>query len=280
MIDRMMQTTPLSNGNSNDYAYGLVINEFNGMTRVSHGGSWAGFRTALHHFPEQDFSVIVLINAPILNTFRIAENIAMIYLSDKSSEEREDSENVNFEEPQFVKVPISILDEYLGTYKLGSGWYVTITRENDQLITTATNEPSFPMKPTSQTDFLVPDYSNRFIKFKRGDKGQVSHFEYNGLKCPRMEGGASKISEDMEGKYFSDELWTTYEIEVEGDHLIAKHPHNGKIRLTPMWEGEFAGERFYIGSVEFKKDENGKVNSMIISSGRSRNQVFQKMKLD
>ena len=276
VIDRMMQTKALNDGKPNNYAYGLVTGKYKGLDRIRHGGSWAGFRTSLHHFPEQRFSVVVLLNAPIMNPNQAAENIVDIYLKDLLEEEPK-KEKTDVANLKFVEVATATLDEYLGTYKLGSGWYVTITRENKNLITTATNEPSFPMKATSETNFLVPAYGNRFINFKRDDNGQVKHFEYNGMTCPKMKGSPTQITKDLEGQYRSDELFTIYTLKIKDGKLTAHHPHNGAIPIKPMWEGEFTGGRFFMGIIHFERDSKGNVTGMRITSGRSRNQIFHKM---
>lgn len=55
-------TMPLSDGSPNSYALGLGVDTYRGLSRVSHGGSWAGFRAQLTRFPTEHLSVIVLCN--------------------------------------------------------------------------------------------------------------------------------------------------------------------------------------------------------------------------
>ena len=73
----------LNNGSSSPYALGLLVNEYRGLKRVSHGGAWAGFRTEMMRFPEQRFTAIVICNIANANPSALAEKVAEAYLRDK-----------------------------------------------------------------------------------------------------------------------------------------------------------------------------------------------------
>jgi len=55
-------TTPgrLNNGESLDYAFGLAVEDFEGLTLVSHGGAFVGYRADMLRFPQRRLSVAVL----------------------------------------------------------------------------------------------------------------------------------------------------------------------------------------------------------------------------
>jgi hypothetical protein len=56
---------------------GLNVDSYRGVRRVSHGGSWAGFRAQLSRFPERKVSVFTLCNlansAPSVLTTAVAD---------------------------------------------------------------------------------------------------------------------------------------------------------------------------------------------------------------
>ena len=52
----------LNNGTAINYALGQVVDEYRGLRRISHGGSWAGFRAYFMRFPEQHTAISVLCN--------------------------------------------------------------------------------------------------------------------------------------------------------------------------------------------------------------------------
>lgn len=80
VIDRMKTRGVLNDGSHIQYAFGVNIGEYRGLPTVSHGGSWAAFRTALLHFPDQEFGVVVLANHTPFDPTSAAFRIADLYL--------------------------------------------------------------------------------------------------------------------------------------------------------------------------------------------------------
>jgi len=70
-------TGVLNDGKPITYALGLNVDSYRGVRRVSHGGSWAGFRAQLSRFPERQLSVFTLCNlsnsAPSVLTTAVAD---------------------------------------------------------------------------------------------------------------------------------------------------------------------------------------------------------------
>jgi CubicO group peptidase (beta-lactamase class C family) len=62
--DEAYEPVKISDGNTFPYGFGWQLNAASGMKRYSHGGSWAGYRTLNARFPERQFAVVVLTNAP------------------------------------------------------------------------------------------------------------------------------------------------------------------------------------------------------------------------
>jgi CubicO group peptidase (beta-lactamase class C family) len=73
----------LMNGDTLNYALGLVLGEYRGLRTVRHGGSLMGFRAELVRFPDERFSVIVLCNLGTIDATGLADRIADIYLEDR-----------------------------------------------------------------------------------------------------------------------------------------------------------------------------------------------------
>ncbi|MDX1747218.1 MAG: serine hydrolase domain-containing protein, partial [Halobacteriales archaeon] len=61
-LEEMHRQGVLNNGRRIAYASGLRIDEYRGVSRVSHGGATAGYRAYLARFPEQGLAVAVLCN--------------------------------------------------------------------------------------------------------------------------------------------------------------------------------------------------------------------------
>src|SRR5688572_243678 len=60
----------------NTYARGLFVDEFRGLGRVQHAGSWAGYRAQLMRFPEQKTSIVCLCNLAGMNPIDLCEKVA------------------------------------------------------------------------------------------------------------------------------------------------------------------------------------------------------------
>jgi CubicO group peptidase (beta-lactamase class C family) len=62
-VSQMLQRGRLNSGEQIEYAFGLVIGKYKGLSTVEHGGADAGYRSAMMRFPEQHFSSAVLCNS-------------------------------------------------------------------------------------------------------------------------------------------------------------------------------------------------------------------------
>ncbi len=71
----------LNDGKQIEYARGLVVDEFRGLPRVSHGGAWAGFRAQLMRFPGQRTSIVCLSNLGDMNPSDLCEQVAGVVLA-------------------------------------------------------------------------------------------------------------------------------------------------------------------------------------------------------
>ena len=60
---RMMLTKGiLNNGDTLDYAFGIVVEDYKGHTLLQHGGSIGGYRSYVQAFPEEELSIVLLTN--------------------------------------------------------------------------------------------------------------------------------------------------------------------------------------------------------------------------
>ena len=277
VIERMLQRGTLNDGKLLEYAFGLRIDQYRGVKTISHGGSWAAFLTCLVYFPDQHFSVVVLMNYSPSNANKAAYDIVDIYLADELKPVHKDNAK---EKPstKAIEVPIEVLDEYVGTYRLGAGWYVTITREGEGLMAYATAEKIVPMTARTPSTFWVDAYRSS-VAFERDDSNRVTHFLYRGMTCPKLEDVTLPgLQEQAElcGEYVSEELETRYTIALEDDQLVAKHMRHGTIRLTRAWKNDFRGGVWFMRSVVFYRDKKGRIAGFKVTQDRSRNQRFIK----
>ncbi len=278
VVERMLQTDTLTNGKKNTYAYGIDVSKFHGTAWIAHSGSWASFRTYLVMLPEYDLSVVVL-NNNSKNAYRIARNIVSFYVPESNTENKKDQA----EKRKAVDLRQSVLNEYTGTYKLGKGWYVHLTKEDGTLWTRATNEKKFPMTSLSDTVFSIKAYGNRTMRFYKNESNKVTHLVYNDMVCPKVSDHivyTLKNAEDYTGDYFSAELHTLYKVQIKDGQLYLWSLHNGEIRLEPAWQDDFFSTRFFAKNVEFQRDTYGRITGLLVSQSRAKNQLFRKLDID
>lgn len=79
----MTERAVLTSGDTVPYALGLSVADFRGLRTVGHGGSDAGFRTQLLHFPDQRLGVVVFGNASTFNAGGTAREVASVFLEEQ-----------------------------------------------------------------------------------------------------------------------------------------------------------------------------------------------------
>ncbi len=72
---------PLSGGVLNPYCRGLVRGKLRGLTTISHGGLWPGYRTEFLLLPDADLDVVVITNLASLDPHRLGRAAAVAALS-------------------------------------------------------------------------------------------------------------------------------------------------------------------------------------------------------
>ena len=83
LIETMLTTGSLNDGENLDYAFGLTIGSYRGLRTVSHGGSAVGYVAHYLQFPEQKFSIIILSNLSSFSPAELSRKIADLYLADE-----------------------------------------------------------------------------------------------------------------------------------------------------------------------------------------------------
>lgn len=106
----------LNNGTAITYALGQVVDRYRGLRRVTHGGSWAGFRASFTRFPEEHTAISVLCNVsngvPGVSAARVAD----IVLANAFREGAEPAPAFGAAEQSSTSKPSRVLADYAGRY--------------------------------------------------------------------------------------------------------------------------------------------------------------------
>ncbi len=277
VIQRMFQPGRLNNGQPIYYGFGVNISQYKGLPTIIHDGSLTSYTSVMVYFPEQRFSVVILMNYSPADSYKLAYEVADLYLKDQF-EVRPLQQKMDMNDIDSIILPNNVLENYIGTYKIASAWYVTISRKENQLNALATGGYAVPMRVLSDSIFWIKDYGATF-DFKRDNKGKITQLIYSNMTCPKVEDKPiAKLPTltDFIGEYYSKELQTQYSIYIKNGTLLARHLTHGDISLQPAWNDDFKAI-WFINSLEFYRDNNGIVKGFKVSQYRSRNQNFIKM---
>jgi hypothetical protein len=277
VFDLMFQKGKLNDGKEISYACGARINEYRGTKTIDHDGGGSGFSTIVMHLPEYNYSVVILYNT-YLDVHKTIREIIDVYLGDKLNPFEESNQQDN--EKTEIKILAKKLDKFIGTYKIFQGWYMTISRKDNQLMALETNKDIYPITALSETEFYLEPW-NQSLVFTIDKNGEVTELKFLGMECPRVEKeptpSFTPISKDLEGDYYCEELNARYTIEINEEKLIVKHNKHGIADLTPAWKDSYRCDWWFMRSVEFIRDEQGMISGLNVTQWQSRNYKFVKI---
>ena len=81
LIKTMVTPTTFNDGKPQQYAFGLMVDDYRGLPNINHSGSTAGYRAHLNRFPTQRVSVAVLCNTANGDASRSANRVSDLYLT-------------------------------------------------------------------------------------------------------------------------------------------------------------------------------------------------------
>jgi CubicO group peptidase (beta-lactamase class C family) len=278
VIEQMQQKGILSNGKQLDYAFGLSIGPYRGLSTIGHSGGDAGYRSFAFWFPEQRFGVVVLSNLGSFNPSRVARQIADIYLADKLLPEAAAPKPP---EPVAVKVNPEIFNAFTGRYLADSWSVITITKEGDKLFGQPEGQSKAEMIPLAESKFAVKDVGGE-VTFERDESGKITRFKLErtgqSQTANRIETTAATQAQlaEFSGDYYSTELGTTYTVIVKEGQLIAQHRRHDDIKLTQLEGDRFRGSQWFFQRVQFTRDADKRVVGFRLTGGRVRNLRFDK----
>ena len=113
----MQQPGKLNHSETRDYGFGLVLGTYHGMTDLSHGGSWAGYRSQMIWVPDKHFGAAILANTSDMDTWDLTLKLTDLYLGISPAP----AEPTKAGSHAPVKADPAAWDPFLGTYRLGPG---------------------------------------------------------------------------------------------------------------------------------------------------------------
>lgn len=287
LVARLLQRPTLPNGDTIPYAFGIRRSITRGLTVFSRGGHSNGMRVEFTRFPDQHFGMATLCNTPQFWPGELSDRVAAEILSDVVQPVASTAAA-----PPAVAVPLSELQQYVGTYAMATGH--------------ETNEYT----PTGLTEFAVVNgrlaevllggdttqamtyhgggrftyegspaaFQVRFVKAAAGAPVRAE-FSWNGdirSVMERLDDAAVWRPDSAElaqyaGTYHSPELEANWEI-VSSDHrLWVRRRGMRDLSLTAvrpnLFERPFGSWDSLIPTrLEFARDASGAVTHLVVST--------------
>jgi CubicO group peptidase (beta-lactamase class C family) len=232
----------LNSGRQIEYALGLRVSEYNGLREVSHGGSTAGYRANLRHFPDVGLTVALGCNVTTANPGERGRQVADIFLADHA-EVREPSV------PSIVPLPPAELEARAGLYRNSvSEEVMWLQARDDHLV--ASPGGGFELMPVGENRFrrvgteiefrITSPRAGAPMEFRRvDDDDPTATF----VMVPAASPTASELNE-YSGDYYSPELDVTFTVRVEDGELVLLRPVRSYQRVSLAdGDGVVLGER-------------------------------------
>jgi CubicO group peptidase (beta-lactamase class C family) len=279
MVKEMSTSFKLNNGAETGYGLGLFVEDYKGLQRIQHGGADVAHRSMLMIFPEINGAVVTQSNFSSFDG-SIPNKVADIYFSTYLEEENEGEEAAEGEMTAFEYDPEEF-EPLTGRYELSimPGFVLTFERDGDRLYTQATNQPEVNITATSDSTFSLVGV-NASITFHRNEDGTADSLtlHQNGnhiAKKIKFEPTTEELR-SYEGRYFSEEIDTIYDVVMEDSTLSMKTfliEENMPLQATT--KDKFSSG-FPIAEVKFVRDESGNITGFEASNGRTRGVFFEK----
>ena len=295
LVDELQTRGVLTSGETIDYALGLYVDAYRGVRRVSHGGSWAGYRAELARFPGQHVSVACLCNLGTASPSDLAMKVADIYLADVFKEPAPAAESVapgeaagTGEEARpgggagagsGAGPAAEELRALAGIYRDPRTEEIVAISADGGRLKVARYDATSELTPIAGRRFRVSG-SRTEIAFEDVDaKGGTPRRLRRSVEGEKPQTftlivpvapGASRLAE-YAGTYYSDELQAGYRLVVENGKLFVRARNLPQDPLLPTVTDVFAVDEL---TFKFERDGRKRVTGFALGAGRIRNVRF------
>ena len=273
----LLQTIDLlNNGDKNNYAFGVFIDDFKENKRIQHTGGVPGYLSFAMCYPEEELTIVLLTNFVSHET--TVKNIKLTELFLKNEEDQ--SANKKQKPKKAILIKPKHLQSYVGDYWNNKDNYSRkISFKNDTLWYTRANGSESPLIPFEEDKFqlenlntiVTVEFQNDDQKkmiVKDGDNPASLFVKYNNVPL------TDKQLQEYTGSFYSPELETTYNISFINGNLIGYHSRHGKFSIELLKKDitNWSGFAF----AKYRRDNTNKVSGISVSINRVNNVLFYK----
>nr|WP_315027679.1 serine hydrolase [uncultured Chryseobacterium sp.] len=267
IYDKMQQNTWLNTGEKIEYGLGLQTGKYKGLDIVFHGGGTAGYRSYILHIPAYKLSIILVGNRNVFDGLFIAYKLVDLFL---------ENHQIQPPYPQKMYNTAKELRKFAGTYEIDPGSYLDISTDGKNLYLSGDNTP---FKVMGDNQFGIPAIPTGRVAFRpESITLYIGDFTFNCKK--RVLKPLNEKAIDLNkfvGFYRNKEFNTIYQLVVENNKLIARHPINPDIRLYFFSLKSLYSYQSFFGQLDFKYNRNNKIIGFLLSGGSLHHIEFEKI---
>lgn len=164
-----------------EYGYGLFHSDYCRKSSIWHSGGIPGYKAAFLSVPDEDFSVVVLVNSSGLNQWNIVRKAVQTYLKGDCSPTKNKLNTVDISEQE--------INDLIGTYSQGIGARIRLFKKNNTLFLDVDGGKDYLVKKTKEGKIISTDNEkpiNSYGVFK--DKnGKVLYLQYWVRAYPKIK---------------------------------------------------------------------------------------------
>ena len=182
LLKRLLSPFTLNDGQELDYRFGIDESTYRGFRRLSHGGSWVGYRSQMWIFPEEGWVFLCFANRSNFNPSRVLRLTSEVIAEDlfrdapKFEWENRRRENSPRKEPEWVSEWSA--EDLTGLYhsdELQVTWRLVASDQGLELVDWG--DESYPLQLTTD-DRLLGKPSWLRLKIRRDKQGRVRDLEF------------------------------------------------------------------------------------------------------
>jgi CubicO group peptidase (beta-lactamase class C family) len=273
-IERLQEKGVLNNGEKLDYGLGISLGRYRGLKTISHGGGDAGYRSFVLWFTEEELGIAVVSGLASFDSGGIANKVADVFLADKMSPEpaKPASESSSEKPPAYITLQPSVLEKYVGHYRLDAGLEANVLRKEGKLMAEVPGQGTEELHPLATNRFYVEPLKGIVEFIGASDAPLKLKFTHDGNTLSGERTAATPWQpthlEQYAGVYWSDELETEYTVTCKEGKLAAQHIRHGEIALVATGPDRCKSSEWFMPEVTFLRDSSGKVSGMTLGGGR------------
>ena len=281
IFKKMQKQLILKDGAEMIYGIGEMVFNIGGKKLIGHGGNDAGFNSFVGYYPDYKLGVVALCNWKNISSGNLVIQVASEYLKGKSSpkngQNQTSFDEVSARERNFIKPKKEALESQVGIYETVWGHVYVKQKDGELFFKNVGDDEEFLLyKAESKDRYYNEDmkFELSFIEeqkniFKRLKVVGPNNTNFSAQRIHLADYSIEDLKE-FEGNYYSEELQTIYSIVLENDALVAKHFRHSDIPLSVKSKDRFTGNKWFFDSLEFTRDENDRINGVLISGSRGR----------